>query len=48
MVADGFGVHVPSWFSPVITFAVLGYFFYRSKKELEGEKQDVGALGIPQ
>lgn len=48
MVADGFGVHVPAWFSPVITFAVLGYFFYRSKKELEGEKQDVGALGIPQ
>ena len=35
MIADGFGVHVPSWLTPVVTFLVLGYFFYRSKKELD-------------
>lgn len=34
MVTDSFGVHVPSWISPVVTFAVLGYFFWRSKKEM--------------
>ncbi len=35
MVADAFGVHIPAWVSPVVTFVVLGYFFYRSWKELE-------------
>ena len=35
MIADGFGVHVPSWLTPVVTFLILGYFFYRSKKELD-------------
>jgi hypothetical protein len=32
MLLDGFGVHVPSYISPVITFAVVGYFFLKSKK----------------
>lgn len=31
MVIDGFGVHVPSWISPVITFAIVGFFFLKSK-----------------
>lgn len=35
MLVDAFGVHVPSYVSPVITFIVLGYFFWKSKKELE-------------
>src|SRR3989338_4680319 len=47
MTADAFGVHVPHLVTPVLTFAILGYFFYRSKKELEGEKQEIGVLGIP-
>ncbi|MEK6950162.1 MAG: DUF475 domain-containing protein [Nanoarchaeota archaeon] len=34
MIADSFGVQVPPWVSPVITFVILGYFFYRSKKAL--------------
>ncbi len=34
MVSDGFGVHIPSWFSPVITSVILGYFFWKSKKAL--------------
>lgn len=37
MMADAFGVHIPPYVSPVITFAVLGYFFWRSKKELDVE-----------
>lgn len=39
MTADAFGMHIPSWVSPVLTFTVLGYFFWRSKKELEGERK---------
>ena len=35
MLADSFGMHIPSWFSPLITFATVGFFFYRSVKELK-------------
>ena len=34
MVLDSFGFHIPHWFSPAATFGVVGYFFYRSKREL--------------
>jgi hypothetical protein len=35
MIADSFGMHIPSWLSPVITFIVVGYFYYRSLREME-------------
>lgn len=35
MVLDSFGAHIPEWISPVVTFAVVGYFFYRSKKVIK-------------
>ena len=31
MILDSYGVEIPSWVSPVITFSVIGYFFYKSK-----------------
>lgn len=34
MILDGFGYHIPAWLSPVITFGTVGYFFFKSKKEL--------------
>ncbi len=34
MIADSFGVHIPAWLSPLATFAIIGYFFHKSKKEL--------------
>ncbi len=34
MVLDGFGAHIPSWLSPLATFAVVFYFFRKSKKML--------------
>ncbi len=37
MLADAFGVHVPSYVTPIITFVVLGFFFYKSWKELPGK-----------
>ncbi len=33
MLLDSFGMHIPAWFSPIITFAIIGYFFYKSYKE---------------
>ncbi len=30
MVLDSFGVHIPAWVSPIITFAVVGYFLFKS------------------
>ena len=33
MVSDSFGANIPSALSPVITFIVVAYFFYRSDKE---------------
>ncbi len=35
MIADSFGLHIPSWLSPVITFLVVGYFYYRSIREMK-------------
>ncbi len=32
MVLDGFGYHIPPWVSPVVTFAIIGFFFYKSKR----------------
>jgi len=31
MLLDSFGFHIPSWLSPLTTFGVVGYFFYKSK-----------------
>lgn len=30
MILDSFGAHIPHWFSPLATFGVIGYFFYKS------------------
>lgn len=31
MIADSFNIHIPNWASPLATFAIVGYFFSRSK-----------------
>ena len=36
MLLDSFGVHIPPWFSPVVTAAVVGYFFLKSKALVDG------------
>jgi hypothetical protein len=30
MILDGFGFHIPSWISPILTFGIVGYFLFRS------------------
>jgi hypothetical protein len=34
MVLNSFGYHIPEWFSPIITFIIVGYFFFKSKAEM--------------
>ncbi|MBI1936206.1 DUF475 domain-containing protein [Candidatus Woesearchaeota archaeon] len=38
MLLDSFGAHIPAWFSPVITFGIIGYFFWKSLRELKTNK----------
>src|SRR3989338_6819235 len=35
MVADSFGMHIPAWLSPIITFSIIGFFFYKSVREIK-------------
>lgn len=35
MILDGFGLNIPSWLSPVSTFLIVGWFFYKSKRHLK-------------
>ncbi len=35
MIANAFGFHIPEWLSPIATIVILGYFFYKSRKELQ-------------
>lgn len=34
MILHGFGVHIPEYVSPVVTFIVIGYFFLKSKRHI--------------
>ncbi|RJQ36976.1 DUF475 domain-containing protein [Candidatus Microgenomates bacterium] len=33
MLADSFGIHIPSWLSPLFTFLIVSYFFNKSRLE---------------
>ncbi len=35
MILNAFGMHIPEWASGAITFALIGFFYWKSKKELE-------------
>ncbi len=39
MVLDAFGFHIPHWISPVATFAVVGYFFWKSRIDIKAMEQ---------
>lgn len=34
MIAHGFGVHIPEYVSPIITFFIIGLFFIKSKRQI--------------
>ncbi len=35
MVLESFGAHIPVWLSPIVTFAAVGYFFFKSKQAIK-------------
>lgn len=35
MLMDAFGAHIPHWVSPLTTFIVIGFFFWKSHKALK-------------
>lgn len=39
MVLDSFGFEIPSWVSPIITFLIVGYFYWKSLQKMDGEKK---------
>jgi len=41
MLAESFGVEVPIWFSPVLTFVIVGYFLYKSLKKKSDQPSSV-------
>lgn len=40
MILDSFGFHIPHWVSPMITFVVIGYFFFKSRRALQNGEAD--------
>lgn len=38
MILDSFGVDIPEWVSPILTFGIISYFFWKSYKELKNNK----------
>jgi len=47
MVGESFGMEVPVWIPPLITFGVLGFFFYRSwvLVRAEAEEEEDATIG---
>lgn len=39
MLLDAFGAHIPSWLSPIATFVIIGFFVWKSVKEIRKEKE---------
>lgn len=38
MLLDSFGMEIPSWMSPLVTFMIVGYFFYKSKMAIAADE----------
>lgn len=38
MLLNAFGFEIPEWISPLFTFLIIGFFFWKSRKELINEK----------
>lgn len=38
MVLDSFAFHIPAWLSPIATFGIVGFFFWKSHLHLNGKE----------
>ncbi|HOT04372.1 MAG TPA: DUF475 domain-containing protein [Methanolinea sp.] len=34
MILDSFGAHIPNWLSPMVTFGIVGFFFFKSHRQV--------------
>jgi uncharacterized protein len=39
MIYDSFGGHIPEWISPIATFGIVGFFFWKSKRFILSQMQ---------
>ncbi|MES2088170.1 MAG: DUF475 domain-containing protein [Patescibacteria group bacterium] len=44
MILDSFGFQIPTWLSPLVTFIIIGYFFYKSVKQISKLNSTVPSL----
>ncbi len=44
MISDAFGVHIPSWVSPLVTLSIVLYFFWKSHSHIKRIIKDVESL----
>lgn len=35
MILNSFGFHVPEWISPILTISIIGFFFWKSRREIK-------------
>jgi hypothetical protein len=47
MLLDSFGLPIPVWFSPVITFAIVGFFLWKSIRYEGALEAEDFAEGLP-
>ena len=47
MMLDAFGVHIPPWVSPVITFVLVGFFLWKSIRYTGAQEADDPAASLP-
>ena len=38
MIADSFGAEIPAWLSPIATFGIVGYFYWKSRREMPAKR----------
>lgn len=46
MLLESFGLRIPIWLLPALTFAIVGYFFRKSEEDLKAEKERLLKLKI--
>ncbi len=47
MLAHGFGLHVPEWITPLATFLIVGYFFFKSRLQVLKARRRLGPTESP-
>lgn len=41
MILHSFSVHIPEWITPVVTILIIGFFYYKSVREMKKEDENI-------